>query len=95
MSTVFFPISKFFLSLELWCHWQYIMGMSTAPKRKHDKPLQIRMNEELLLLIQSASDKAGLSTSGWVRDRMARVARREIRQSGDDTPRRSNRDDED
>ncbi|MBT3822891.1 MAG: hypothetical protein HOC91_19310 [Nitrospinaceae bacterium] len=71
------------------------MGMSTAPKRKHDKPLQIRMNEELLLLIQSASDKAGLSTSGWVRDRMARVARREIRQSGDDTPRRSNRDDED
>ncbi|MBT3352838.1 MAG: hypothetical protein HOJ95_04910 [Nitrospinaceae bacterium] len=53
------------------------------------------MNEELLLLIQSASDKAGLSTSGWVRDRMARVARREIRQSGDDTPRRSNRDDED
>ncbi len=68
--------------------------MATAPKRKHDKPLQIRMNEELLVLIQSASGKAGLSTSGWVRDRLARVARREIRETGDDTPRRSPREGE-
>jgi hypothetical protein len=52
------------------------------------------MNEELLILIQSASEKAGLSTSGWARDRLARVARREIRQTGDDTPRRRTRSDE-
>ena len=67
--------------------------MGTAPRRKHDKPLQIRMNEDLLTLIQSASEKAGLTTSGWVRDRLARVARREIRESGDDTPRRRERQD--
>ncbi len=64
-----------------------------AAKRKHDKPLQIRMNEDLLALIQSASGKAGLSTSGWVRDRLARVARRELRITGDDTPRRRTRAD--
>ena len=66
---------------------------NAAPKRKHDKPLQIRMNEELLEIIQSASGKAGLSTSGWVRDRLARVARRELRETGDDTPRRRTRAD--
>jgi hypothetical protein len=32
------------------------------------------------------SEKAGLSTSGWVRNRLARVARREIREMGDDPP---------
>lgn len=52
------------------------------------------MNEELLVLIQTASEKAGLSTSGWVRDRLARVARREIRETGDDTPRRHPRNEE-
>ncbi len=67
--------------------------MVKAEKRKHDKPLQIRMNQDLLDLIQAASGKAGLSTSGWVRDRLARVARREIRQTGDDSPRRSQRED--
>ncbi len=62
-------------------------------KRKHDKPLQIRMNAELLQIIQTASGKAGLSTSGWVRDRLARVARRELRETGDESPRRRTRTD--
>ncbi|HJP13826.1 MAG: hypothetical protein QF701_00090 [Nitrospinota bacterium] len=50
------------------------------------------MNQDLLDLIQTASGKVGLSTSGWVRDRLARVARREIRQTGDEAPRRSKRE---
>jgi uncharacterized protein (DUF1778 family) len=66
--------------------------MVKAERRKHDKPLQIRMNQDLLDLIQTASGKAGLSTSGWVRDRLARVARREIRQTGDEAPRRRQRE---
>lgn len=66
--------------------------MVKAEKRKHDKPLQVRMSQDLLDLIQTASGKAGLSTSGWVRDRLARVACREIRQTGDEAPRRSKRE---
>ncbi|MDP6365517.1 MAG: hypothetical protein QF787_05120 [Nitrospinota bacterium] len=50
------------------------------------------MNQDLLDLIQTASGNVGLSTSGWVRDRLARVARREIRQTGDEAPRRSKRE---
>lgn len=61
-------------------------------KRHHDRPVQIRMTQELLDLIQSASEKAGLSTSGWVRDRLSRVARRELRTTGDETPRQAYRD---
>jgi uncharacterized protein (DUF1778 family) len=62
-------------------------------KRKHDKPLQIRMNAELLEIIQTAAGKAGLSTSGWVRDRLARVARRELRETREEAPRRRSRTD--
>jgi len=64
----------------------------TAPKRKHDKPLQIRMTEDLRDLIHAAASKGGLTTSGWVRDRLARLARREIRESGDEAPRRRGRE---
>lgn len=63
-------------------------------RRKHDKPMQIRMNAELYDLIQQASGKSGLTTSGWVRDRLARLARRELRETGDDTPRRKPREPE-
>ncbi len=65
-----------------------------APKRKHGKPMQIRMSEELYDLIHLASEKSGLTTSGWVRDRLARLARRELRQSGGDAPRRGPREGE-
>lgn len=61
-------------------------------KRHHDRPMQIRMTQELLDLIQLASEKAGLSTSGWVRDRLGRVARRELRVTADETPRQAYRD---
>lgn len=59
-----------------------------AAKRRHNKALQIRMTAELLELIHFASGRAGLSTSGWVRDRLMRVARRELRSTEDETPRR-------
>ena len=64
-----------------------------TPKRRHDKPLQIRMTGELLDLIHMASEQAGLSTSGWARDRLSRNARRELRETADDTPRRAHRSD--
>lgn len=71
------------------------MGMAKdAPKRKHDKPMQIRMNEELFDLIHMASEKSGLTASGWVRDRLARLARRELREVGDDSPRRKPREED-
>ena len=63
-----------------------------APKRRHDKPMQIRMNEELFDLIHLASEKSGLTASGWVRDRLARLARRELREASDDAPRRKPRE---
>lgn len=68
-------------------------GDSAAPatKRRHNKALQIRMTAELLDLVHFASERAGLSTSGWVRDRLMRVARRELRNTEDDTPRRKYR----
>ncbi len=69
------------------------MDEPKAPaKRRHDRPMQIRMTGELLDLIQHASQKASLSTSGWVRDRLGRLARRELRETGDETPRRSRRE---
>ncbi|MEE9256635.1 MAG: hypothetical protein V3V56_05655 [bacterium] len=52
------------------------------------------MSEELYDLIHLASEKSGLTTSGWVRDRLARLARRELRQSGGDAPRRGPREGE-
>ncbi|OGL58852.1 MAG: hypothetical protein A3J27_02375 [Candidatus Tectomicrobia bacterium RIFCSPLOWO2_12_FULL_69_37] len=64
----------------------------TPAKRHHDRPMQIRMAQELLDLINRASEKAGLSTSGWVRDRLGRVARRELRGTPDETPRQTYRD---
>ncbi|MEK6709095.1 MAG: hypothetical protein AABZ64_00805 [Nitrospinota bacterium] len=64
----------------------------THAKRHHDRSMQIRMAQELLDLIQFASEKAGLSTSGWVRDRLSRIARRELRTTGDETPRQAYRD---
>lgn len=67
---------------------------ASASKRRHDKALQIRMTAELLELIHFASERAGLSTSGWVRDRLMRVARRELRSTEDETPRRKFRGDE-
>ena len=81
------------LLMYLCCHWQYTQFMAKmAPKRKHDKPLQIRMTEDLRDLIHAAASKGGLTTSGWVRDRLARLARREIRESGDEAPRRRGRE---
>ncbi|MFP6870703.1 MAG: hypothetical protein VCE91_15450 [Nitrospinota bacterium] len=50
------------------------------------------MTEDLRDLIHAAASKGGLTTSGWVRDRLARLARREIRESGDEAPRRRGRE---
>ncbi len=91
-----FPGEVGFAELVLWCQWQYNFRMAKdAPKRRHDKPMQIRMNEELFDLIHLASEKSGLTASGWVRDRLARLARRELRGTGDEAPRKKPRAGED
>ncbi len=95
MSRIFFRGGPIYQSLTYNANGSTLPDMAKdAPKRKHDKPMQIRMNEELFDLIHLASDKSGLTASGWVRDRLARLARRELRQIGDDTPRREPREEE-
>lgn len=50
-----------------------------APSRKHDKPLQVRVFGELLKLYREAAEASGLSLSGWVRDRLTKAARKELK----------------
>ncbi len=94
-SRIFFRREAVLQNLHYGANGSTIPGMAKdAPKRRHDKPMQIRMNEELFDLIHLASEKSGLTASGWVRDRLARLARRELRETGDDAPRRAPREGE-
>lgn len=70
-------------SIDKRCQWQYILCMKKPQlKRKHDRPLQIRVAQELYELFESAANASGLSLSAWVRDRLTQTARRELRQAG-------------
>lgn len=53
----------------------------STPSRKYDKPLQVRVSEDLYELYEKAAEKSGLSLSGWARDRLARLARQELEQA--------------
>lgn len=48
------------------------------PGRRYDIPIQVRVTGELHDLYLKAAEYAGLSLSGWMRDRLARVAREEL-----------------
>jgi uncharacterized protein (DUF1778 family) len=53
------------------------MSESTL-KRKHSSSLYIRVTPEHEELIRQAAELTGASLSVWIRDRLVRVARREI-----------------
>lgn len=50
----------------------------TTPKRRHSTSLYIRVTPDHEELFKKAADLAGTSLSDWIRDRLARTARREI-----------------
>jgi uncharacterized protein (DUF1778 family) len=52
--------------------------MSEKPKRRHSSSLYIRVTPEHEELIRQAAELAGTSLSDWIRDRLVRVARREV-----------------
>jgi uncharacterized protein (DUF1778 family) len=53
--------------------------MDTKPsKRRHSAALHIRLVPEHEELIRQAAELSGTSLSDWIRDRLVRVARREI-----------------
>ena len=67
-------------SLDVACQWHYIGCMEKPqPKRKHDRPLQIRATNELVDLFHKAADAAGLNFSAWARARLIQAARRELK----------------
>jgi len=48
------------------------------PRRKHSSALYIRVTPEHEELIRQAAERAGVSISDWIRERLIRVARKEL-----------------
>jgi len=55
-----------------------VLPMSKKRSRNRVRPLQVRLTIAELKLFKSAADFAGLSVSGWVRERLIANARREL-----------------
>jgi uncharacterized protein (DUF1778 family) len=47
-------------------------------KRKHSSALYIRVTPEHEDLIRQAAERAGVSISDWIRERLIRLARKEL-----------------
>lgn len=52
--------------------------MTEKPARRHSAALHIRLMPEHEELIRQAADRAGVSISDWIRERLIREARREM-----------------
>jgi predicted HicB family RNase H-like nuclease len=48
------------------------------PKRRHSSALYIRVIPEHEELIRQAAERAGVSISDWIRERLIRTARKEL-----------------
>jgi uncharacterized protein (DUF1778 family) len=48
------------------------------PKRRHSSSLYIRVTPEHEELIRQAAERAGVSLSDWIRERLIRIARKEL-----------------
>jgi len=60
--------------------WQYTSYMSSdRTKRTYETPLQVRVSPEQHAIFQKAAKKDGRSLSSWVRDRLAKAARKELK----------------
>jgi len=56
--------------------------MDKPPKRKHSAALHIRLVPEHEELIRQAAERAGVSISDWIRERLIRTARKELADKG-------------
>ena len=48
------------------------------PKRAYNRPLQVRVSEEQYALFEEAAVLDGRSLSNWARERLVRIAKREL-----------------
>ena len=68
------------------CSYDYteIMGKKGRPPKEQTKTglLDIRLEEKEKQAFKDAADLAGLPLSGWVRERLRRVARKELEEAG-------------
>ena len=62
----------------------YPSGMAKKAKdtRTHTAALNMRLRPDHLELFREAAEHAGLSLSGWVRERLLRAAREELGKAG-------------
>ena len=62
-------------------HWQYTTNAVTnsRPARQFDTPLQVRVTSEQRDLFERAARKDERSLSNWVRDRLVKTARKELK----------------
>lgn len=58
------------------------MSETKRSTRQHTAALNMRLKPEHLELFRRAADHAGLSLSGWVRERLLRAAREELGEAG-------------
>lgn len=54
------------------------LGMEAKKKRRHSKAIHLRLLPEHDEIVREAAENAGLSVSGWIRERVLRYAREEL-----------------
>lgn len=66
--------------------WQYICGtfrkvnaQKSQTARTFDRPLQVRVSDEIHELIRRAAEKDGRTVSNWIRDRLQKIAQKELK----------------
>lgn len=64
------------IDLDSVTHWAYNGPMTE--KRRHGAALRLRLLPEHDALIRAAAERAGVSISDWMRDRLIRTAREEL-----------------
>lgn len=52
--------------------------MDKKPPRRHSSAMHLRLQPEHDELIRRAADRAGVSLSDWIRERLIRAARQEL-----------------
>lgn len=63
---------------DLAVHLSYTMGVPDE-KRTFERPLQVRVTDEQLELFKRAAEKDGRPLSSWVRDRLTKNAKKELK----------------
>lgn len=67
------------IELDLCAHWVYNTNMATKfENRRHDTSMRVRLLPEQAHLFRKAADLVGLTLSAWVRERLIKMARKEL-----------------